>query len=202
MKRKDPGSWPSRESYLEELAARAKGRIVVCCLGAAARMWARICPQDSNLILNDYMGLPIPFALGIAVARPETSVIVLEGDGGLMMKMETLITAGAKAPPNLLVISFFNRTYDASGGQPLPTDQIDLEAFAQAANFPQTATVDSPKAFGAALNRMLDAGKLGFINLLTAPDYMTEARTPKEDKRPRPLENRTDFTRWVRENCP
>ncbi len=191
--------WPSRKSYLERLAPRSGGRIVVCCLGGASRLWAEIQPQGSNLFLTDFMGLPISVALGMAVAQPEKSVIAMEGDGGLMMKMETLITAGAKAPPNLLILTFFNKTYDASGGQPLPTDQIDLEDFAKAARFPQTATVDSPKAFETALDRMLDSGKLGFINLLTAPD---SREIFKGDPRPRPLEMRTDFTRWIQKNCP
>jgi thiamine pyrophosphate-dependent acetolactate synthase large subunit-like protein len=141
------------------------------------------------------MGLSVSLALGMAVARPDKSVVVMEGDGGLLMKLESLVTAAAKAPPNLLVLTFNNGAYVATGGQPLPAAKgVDLEDFAQAAKFPQTATVDSPAAFDAALDRMLDSGKLGFINLLTAPD---SAQIRRADRRPRPLDMRTDFTRWV-----
>ena len=189
--------WPDRQSYLERLAPRAAGRIVVCCLGGASRMWSETRPQASNFFLTDYMGLTLPVALGMAVARPDRSVIALEGDGGLLMKLEALVTAGAKAPPNLLILAFYNAVYAATGGQALPADpSIDLEDFARAARFPQTATVDSPKAFDAALDEMLDSGRAGFINLLTAPDSMS---IRKVDRRPRPLEMRADFTRWVRE---
>lgn len=192
--------WPPREAYLKRLAPRADGRIIVCCLGGASRMWSRIHPSRSSLCLTDFMGLPVPLALGMAVARPEKSVIAMEGDGGLLMKMEALVTAAAQAPPNLLVLVFSNKMYCATGGQPLPAAKgVNLEDFAKAAKFPQTATVDSPDAFEAALDRMLDSGRLGFINLLTAPDSKEHW---KSDLRPRPLENRTDFTRWVRENCP
>jgi thiamine pyrophosphate-dependent acetolactate synthase large subunit-like protein len=190
---------PSRKSYLERLAPKAEGRIVVCCLGGASRLWAGIHPAPSNFLLTDYMGLAIPLALGMAVAQPKKQVIVMEGDGGLLMKMESLITAAAKAPPNLLVLTYFNGAYVATGGQPLPAAKgIDLEDFAKAARFPQTATVDSPDAFEAALDRMLDSGKLGYINLLTAPDTKADF---KGDARPRPLDMRTDFTRWIKENC-
>jgi phosphonopyruvate decarboxylase len=153
------------------------------------------------------MGLNLSVALGIAVAQPDKSVIVMEGDGGLMMKMESLITVGAKAPPNLLVITFNNKFYVTGGGQPLPTDKIDLESFAQAALFPQTATVDSPDAFDAVLDRMLDSGKLGYINLLVARDPEKDLPGSKKDLLqgdgiPRPEEMRTDLVRWIRENCP
>ena len=100
----------------------------------------------------------------VAVARPKKSVVVIEGDGGLIMEMETLISVGAKA-----------------------------------ARFPQTATVDTPDGFEAALDGMLDSGKLGFINLLTASE---PGEDPGGDIHPRPLENRANFKRWISENCP
>ena len=135
----------------------------------------------------------------VAVARPKKSVVVIEGDGGLIMEMETLISVGAKAPPNLLVITFYNNCYVSAGGQALPADMINLEDFAKAARFPQTATVDTPDGFEAALDGMLDSGKLGFINLLTASE---PGEDPGGDIRPRPLENRANFKRWISENCP
>ncbi len=185
--------------YLERLAPRAEGRIVVSYLGASANLWAELRPEGPNLIQNDYMGLNISLALGVAMAQPDKSVIVMEGDGALMMKMETLITVGAKAPPNLLVLSFFNGMYVTGGGQPLPTNRINLEDFAKAALFPQTATVDSPKVFEAALDKMLDSGKLGYINLLTARD--TPELLKGKVKPPRPLELRVEFARWIQKNC-
>ncbi len=190
---------PMRQAYLERLVPKAEGRIICSYLGSSARMISKVRPQGPNFILNDFMGLNISIALGMAVARPDKSVIVLEGDGGLLMKLETLVTAAAKAPPNLLVVTFFNGWYITGGRQPLPAPEVNLEDFARAARFPQTATADTLDGFDAALDRMLESGRLGYINL------RVKRETPEQVENlgvqpPRPLEMRANFTRWIQEN--
>ena len=190
--------WPSRREYLERLVPRAKGAIVLSCLGAASEQWGTLCPADSNFYLFDFMGMPIPLALGVALARPDRRVIAMEGDGGLLMDLGALVTVAKASPPNLLVLLFFNGVYESSGGQPLPSDRMDLEGVARAAGFPLTAKVDSVKGFEETLARFLPQNQLGFITLLTAPQSPgRETRYPAG-----PLEIRAKFGQWIREHPP
>ena len=155
--------------------------------------------EGPNFINRDFVGLNLSVALGMAMAQPGQSVIVMEGDGGLLMKLESLVTVGAKAPPNLLVLTFFNNRYVTGGGQPLLSGALNLEDFVKAARFPQTATVDSPEAFDAALDRMLDSGSLGYINVRVAHDAESDVHgsVEHENQIPPTLKMRTDFTRWI-----
>lgn len=66
------------------------------------------------------MGHASDFGMGLALARPERKVIVLKGDGGLLMSLGSLVTMAQYGPENLIVLLLENRTYEMVGGQPLP----------------------------------------------------------------------------------
>ena len=79
------------------------------------------------------MGLASSIGLGLALARPEVRVFVLDGDGSLLMNLGSLATIGLLRPPNLVVIVMDNQEYATTGGQPTPTAYgADLEAAARA----------------------------------------------------------------------
>lgn len=78
------------------------------------------------------MGHAADFGLGLAIARPERRTIVWKGDGGLLMSLGSLVTIAESGPDNLVVILLENRSYEMTGGQPLPT-RVDFEAMARAA---------------------------------------------------------------------
>ena len=79
------------------------------------------------------MGLASSIGLGLALARPEVRVFVLDGDGSLLMNLGSLATIGLLKPPNLVVIVMDNEEYATTGGQPTPTAYgADLEAAARA----------------------------------------------------------------------
>ena len=79
------------------------------------------------------MGLASSIGLGLAMARPDLRVLVLEGDGSLLMNLGSLATIGLLRPPNLVVIVMDNEEYATTGGQPTPTAYgADLDAAARA----------------------------------------------------------------------
>jgi len=59
--------------------------------------------------------------LGLALARPETKVLIFDGDGSLVMNLGTMLTICNMAPPNLIHFLFENRIYRTTGGSPSPT---------------------------------------------------------------------------------
>ena len=87
---------PSRKAYFEVLAAELPSEaLVVTCLGNSSYLWAVVNDRPKNFYFEDAMGLALPFALGLAAVQPDQRVVVVEGDGGLLMHMGALATVGA-----------------------------------------------------------------------------------------------------------
>jgi thiamine pyrophosphate-dependent acetolactate synthase large subunit-like protein len=123
-----------RLDLFRALAARRTDEIVVMTMTATLQ-WPLVSrhPLDFDF-LGFGMGHAGDFGLGLALARPERKTIVLKGDGGLLMSLGSLATWAASAPGNLLVLLLENRSYELTGGQPLPP-RVDFAALARAAGF-------------------------------------------------------------------
>ena len=79
------------------------------------------------------MGLASSIGLGLALARPDLRVFVVDGDGSLLMNLGSLATIGWTRPPNLVLIVWDNGEYGTTGGQDTATAHgADLEAAARA----------------------------------------------------------------------
>src|SRR5437763_9645925 len=99
---------------------------------------ARDRPQ--NFYTWGSMGVASSVGLGLALARPDARVFVLDGDGSLLMNLGSLATIGLLKPANLVVIVMDNEEYATTGGQPTPTAHgADLDAAARAMGIASTA---------------------------------------------------------------
>ena len=88
------------------------------------------------------MGKASSVALGIALARPDRKVFVLDADGALLMNLGSLLTIANMAPPNFTHFLFDNRVYRCTGGQPLPrSGKISFVAFARDAGYPNVREI-------------------------------------------------------------
>jgi thiamine pyrophosphate-dependent acetolactate synthase large subunit-like protein len=162
---------PSRADYYRVLADNLpKDALVVTCLGNASYLWSAMHHAPENFYFEDAMGLALPLALGLAVAQPDRPVFVVEGDGGLMMHMGSLVTVGAVAPDNLTVLLIQNGLHAASGGQPLTNASLDLAALARAAGIANAENLATPEAFARALGNGPAGGGPHFLVLSTEPD--------------------------------
>jgi thiamine pyrophosphate-dependent acetolactate synthase large subunit-like protein len=110
--------------------------------------------RDLNFYTWGSMGLASSIGLGLAMAQPNWRVIVLDGDGSLLMNLGSLATIGWVRPENLIVIVWDNEQYGTTGGQDTATAHgVNLEAAAHAMAFPATATVRTPTQFEEVLVR-------------------------------------------------
>jgi sulfopyruvate decarboxylase subunit beta len=160
---------PSRADYYQVLAdTLPKDALVVTSLGNASYLWAAMHHRPENFYFEDAMGLALPLALGLAIAQPERPVIVVEGDGALMMHMGALVTVGAVAPDNLTVLLIQNGVHAASGGQALTNANLDLAALARSAGIAGAQNVATPEAFASAMGAPADGTR--FLVLSTKPD--------------------------------
>jgi sulfopyruvate decarboxylase subunit beta len=162
---------PSRADYYQVLADRLPANaLVVTSLGNASYLWAATHHAPENFYFEDAMGLALPLALGLAVAQPTRPVIVVEGDGALLMHMGTLVTIGAVAPDNLTVLLIQNGVHAASGGQALTNASLDLAALARSSGIARATNVATPQAFASAMSSGAAGGGAQVLVLSTEPD--------------------------------
>lgn len=162
---------PTRRDYYQVLAeGLPKEALVVTALGNASYLWAVVRDAPENFYFEDAMGLALPFALGLAVARPERKVVVVEGDGGLLMHMGALATVGAVAPKNLTILLIQNGVHAASGGQPVTAADLDLAALGRCMHLERADNISSAEDFRAALVSALDEDGPSLLALATEPD--------------------------------
>ncbi len=112
--------------------------------------------RPENFYTWGAMGVVGGLGLGLALARPDRRVIVLDGDGSLLMNLGTLATIAAEAPPNLVHVVWDNEQYEVTGGQPTHTARgADLAAVARAAGVRRAETVRDLDTFCRTLERSL-----------------------------------------------
>ena len=165
---------PTREDYYRVLAAGlGEDTLVVTCLGNASYLWAVMRDAPQNFYFEDAMGLALPLALGLAVAQPERKVVVVEGDGGLLMHMGCLVTVGAVAPQNLTILLIQNGVHAASGGQALTNGNLDFADLGRAAGIKRTENIGTAEALGRSLTTALAETGPSLLVLATEPDLKT-----------------------------
>src|SRR5215211_2670793 len=139
----------------------AEGCVVVTIMGAVAAELQSLGHRGNFFYLQHAMGLASSLGLGIALSRPELRVIVLDGDGSVLMNLGGLTTLARYRPRNLLHVVFDNESLLSVGGFPTATSTgSDLAAIATAAGVPRTATVRTLDEFTAAVDDALAADDL------------------------------------------
>jgi thiamine pyrophosphate-dependent acetolactate synthase large subunit-like protein len=106
------------------------------------------CDRAANFYMWNSMGMASSIALGLALARPDLRVVVLDGDGSLLMNLSSLATEITSRASNLVHVVWDNGGWEITGGQPVGSPfGVDLEAVARGCGFARTATVDDLDAF-------------------------------------------------------
>lgn len=135
------------------VVARAAGdAAVVASLGHPAYDLFAAGDRDTFFYTWGSMGVASSIGLGLAMAQPARPVIVLDGDGSLLMNLGSLATIATVAPANLIVVVWDNGEYGTTGGQPTATARgADLAGAAAALGIAYTTTVTSIETLTAAL---------------------------------------------------
>src|ERR1700738_2140998 len=126
-----------RENALKTIYPELEERIVVTIMGAVAAELYTLGHRHNFFYLEHAMGLASSMGLGIALVLPEHKVIVIDGDGSLLMNLGTLSTMARYKPGNLLHIVFDNESLLSVGGFPTATATgADLAGIAKASGIP------------------------------------------------------------------
>jgi thiamine pyrophosphate-dependent acetolactate synthase large subunit-like protein len=159
----------NRRDVVGSLLADRRGAIVVGGLGASTYDIAAAGDHDRNLYLWGAMGGAVMMGLGMALAQPELPVVVITGDGEMLMGMGSLATAGLQKPGNLSIVVLDNEVYGETGGQASHTaGNVDLVALAKACGIPDAhtlATLAEIKAFAASMQDVASGPRFASVKI-------------------------------------
>jgi len=173
-----PAQRPSREEALREVVAHTgEGRtVLLASTGFCGRELYAIADRASHLYMVGSMGCVTPLALGLALARPDLKVIVLDGDGAALMRLGALATVGATAPRNFWHLLLDNAAHESTGGQATVSASVAFADVAAACGYRSSLDTDCVAQLAPWLKR---EGGPHFARLLT------RTGTPKDLPRPK-----------------
>jgi phosphonopyruvate decarboxylase len=185
-----------RDECLKVLARHRTNEIVVAVY-MAAQEWIHIAPNDLNYTFTGAMGQGSSHALGLALGRPDKRVIVLDGDGSLLMNLGTLVTIANAAPKNYVHCLCENGTYETNGAVPIPrAGQIRFTELAKAAGYPKTYEFSSLDEWDRGVPKILKEDGPVFVDLKTEPGE----QYPEDFRRLYSIEHRDRFRRALQKS--
>lgn len=155
----------TRYELLKAIGPELEGKVVVCNLGIPAKELYSLKHRPSNFYMLGSMGMASPIGLGIALSS-EKEVVVIDGDGSILMNPGTLATAASFSPRNLTILCIDNGAYGSTGNQrTLTCSGVDLETVARGFGIRETLKISDKKQ----LTEALKGQGFRFIHALALP---------------------------------
>ncbi|MBL6599885.1 MAG: thiamine pyrophosphate-binding protein [Alphaproteobacteria bacterium] len=141
--------------------------LIVCGLAGASKDIAHLTDDGDNIFtMAGAMGGATAMGLGLALSRPDKRVLVVTGDGELLMNVGTLATVGIMKPANLSILCVDNGHYGETGYQESHTQRgVDLETIAQGSAIPVTRTVTTEDQLAEAAQILRNSNASSFVLL-------------------------------------
>ena len=170
-----------RRAVVKTLLEQRGDMLVVAGLGASA--WDMTAAGDSplNFPLWGAMGGAVPVGLGLALAQPSRRVLVVTGDGEMLMGLGSLATVAIQRPPNLAIVVLDNERYGETGMQLTHTaGDVSLTAVAAATGFSICRTVSDEEQLQTTLPEILNAQGPVFVNIKVRAENLPLVLPPKD----------------------
>ncbi len=134
-----------RYQFISAMKDYLRGRVVVCNLGIPSKELYHLLHQPSNFYMLGSMGMAIPIGLGIAL-NTQREVVVIEGDGSLLMNPSTLAHLASLRPRNMRVLLIDNGVYGSTGDQPTHASTVvNISALARSYGIKKVFVVSEPE---------------------------------------------------------
>lgn len=170
-----------RQMAVRELLAGRKDEL--CVIGLGSPVWDVTALGDHplNFPLWGAMGSAAMMGLGLALAQPERRVLVITGDGEMLMGMGSLATIAVQRPENLAIAVLDNGLYGETGGQPTHTSHgVELAEVARGAGFPVTFTAEDEEGLTRAVQlARFERGPV-FVNLKVTQEPSPLVMPPRD----------------------
>ena len=149
-----------RRQVVAALLTNRKSLVVVTGLGSSTYDVGAAGDHDRNFYLWGAMGGAAMLGLGIALAKPDVPVLVVTGDGEMLMGMGSFSTIALQNVPNLTIAVLNNRLFGETGGQPTHTGRVtNLAQVAKACGVPNVCEIDTMLGIAAVAGNIHDPKK-------------------------------------------
>ena len=185
-----------RARCIQAIYPELHDKLVVTIMGACAQELYDLGHCENFFYLQHAMGLASSIGLGLALNLPDEKVVVMDGDGSLLMNLGTLTTMARYRPANLVHIVFDNGSLLSTGGFASHTTSgiTDLAAIASGAGIPNVEAVTTPMEFVGAVADAFERDELSVVVAkveAVGPDHFgMDLKLP---------ENAFRFERYIRE---
>ena len=170
-----------RRAVVAALLERRETLLVVAGLGSPAWDCAAAGDHPLTFPLWGAMGSASMIGMGLALAQPERRVLVITGDGEMLMGLGSLATIGAQRPRNLALVVLDNERYGETGMQETHTARgVDLAAVAQACGFPVARRVSAPVEIAPMRGAVLEASGPLFFQVKVGAGASAPALPPRD----------------------
>lgn len=179
-----------RERLLEVMVERSRDDdVFVTTTGKTSRELYEIRERLGQDHSHDFltvgsMGCAATIALGIAMQRPDKRIILVDGDGACLMRMEALATIGYVQPNNLIHVLVDNNAYESTGSQQTLSSYIDIPMIAKACRYRDSVVVDDLESFKKAFDDFDQGPVMLWVKSFpySRPDLGRPKTTPLENK--------------------
>jgi phosphonopyruvate decarboxylase len=159
-------SLPTRLAALEIVSNnRDSDTVIVATTGKTGRELFELGDHDLNLYMVGSMGCAGSLGLGIALAQPHKKVVVIDGDGAVLMRMGTMPTIAFYNPPNLLHIVLDNGSHDSTGGQFTVSPSVNFCMVSASVGYQQNNHATSLYKFQRYFKKWIKKPELTFLYL-------------------------------------
>lgn len=152
---------------------------VIATTGKTGRELYEVGDLKNQFYMVGSMGCALAFGFGIAVSKPNLLVLVIDGDGALLMRTGSMATVGAYKPKNLIHLLIDNEAHDSTGGQGTVTGGISFGAIAKSFGYEQVYSTDQLTSFKNILKELGSKKASTFIHLKTQKGSPEKLGRPK-----------------------
>lgn len=181
-----------RYDAIKKIITDLDDELVISNIGFPSRELYGIKDRNNNFYMSGSMGMATPIALGLSLALEEKSddrkVIVIDGDGSLLMNFGELITVYAQNPSNLIIALIDNEAYGSTGSQETYTSKVNLSNIAKSIGYNEVYYVDARNSVdNIDIKQYLDKKEPVFLHIKVKSG---NTKAPIIDKTPSQIKNR------------
>ncbi len=163
---RNPDSLPSRLDVLSSIKAEVdSSTVVIISTGKGGRELFELGDMDNNFYMVGSMGCASSIGLGLSLVKPKAKVIVVDGDGAVLMRLGSLATNAFYNPSNLIHILLDNETHDSTGGQFTVSPVVDFPQVASACGYPVVGVSETAEGLRSAIVEWKNSPSLTFHSI-------------------------------------
>ena len=140
--------------------------------------------REANFYMIGSMGLASSIGLGVAMCKPDKKVIIIDGDGNVLMALGTLAMIAAEAPANLIHVVIDNEVYESTGSQRSLSGKVKLEEIANSTGYKNVLRIDKKEEIKEAFLKLKELPGPNFLLIKVEPCFDSSTgrvtHTPEE----------------------